>query len=73
VQGVGGDGRVLDEGGAFLEEFLGDGEFTIVLPPAITGHGDGTTVLVPAQGDDGSEGVAEVFPISRKAFGKGLS
>ena len=39
------------------------GELAVVLFTAVAGHGDGPPVLVAAQGDDGSEGVAEVFAI----------
>lgn len=63
MQGVGGDGGVFQKFAALLEEFLRDGELAVVLFPAVTGHGDGASVFVAAQGDDGSEGVAEVFAI----------
>lgn len=52
------------------EEFLRHGKLGVILCTAVAGHGHGPSVLVTAQGDDGSQGVAEVFSVQSEAFGQ---
>ena len=70
MEGVGCDRSIFYKRGAFFEEFLGDGEFAVVFFSAVAGHCNGPSVFVFAEGDDGSEVVAEVFAVEGKAFGK---
>jgi hypothetical protein len=52
VEGLGCVGYVSQEGGAFLEEFLGDGKFAVAFFSALSGHRDGSPIFVFAEGRD---------------------
>ena len=71
MKGVAGNDGVGKVGGGLLEENLTDGQFAVVLFPAIGAHRQRHSAVVVAEGDDGSElaFAAEVLAVDGKAFG----
>ena len=57
MQCVRGDGRVYKNFTTLFKKFLRNGKFAVVLFSAVACHGNGSPILMPAQGNDGSESV----------------
>jgi len=70
IEGVACDDCVVENGGGLLEECLADGQFAVVLFPAIGAHGQRGSAVVVAECDDGSELAfsAEVLAVDGEAF-----
>lgn len=71
VEGVAGDHGVGEKGGGLLEKYLANGEFAVVLFPAVGAHGYRNSVVMVAEGDDGSEFTfsAEIFAVDGEGLG----
>ena len=72
VEGVAGNDGVGENGGGLLEECLADGQFAVVLVPAVGAHDQRGSGVMVAEGDERAEFAfsAEVLAVEREAFGQ---